>query len=112
MNTYDKAKSALRFPDLMSTNAMSRSPVYFDPDSVYTDPAVAYLGFHFRGGGGFKIFLEKWGYLHGALRHAARGEATRLLGELRHAPPRQFLKNGAIWCVLENILLKFCKIKM
>ena len=40
--------------------------------------AVAYLGFHF--GGGFKIFLEKWGYLHGVKRHAARGEATRLLG--------------------------------
>ena len=30
--------------------------------------------------GGFKIFLEKWGYLHGAKRHAARGEATRLFG--------------------------------
>ena len=24
--------------------------------------------------------------------------------------PREFLKNGAIWCVLENILLKFCQI--
>ena len=43
--------------------------------------------------GGFKIFLEKWGYLHGAKRHAARGEATRLLGGVRgHAPPRKFLK--------------------
>ena len=40
--------------------------------------AVAYLGFYF--GGGFKFFWEKWGYLHGAKRHAARGEATRLLG--------------------------------
>ena len=28
---------------------------------------VAYHGFYFGGGGGgFKIFLEKWGYLHGA----------------------------------------------
>ena len=24
--------------------------------------------------------------------------------------PREIFKNGAIWCVLENILLKFCKI--
>ena len=24
-----------------------------------------------------------------------------------HAPPRKFKKNGAIWCVLESILLKF-----
>ena len=41
--------------------------------------------------GGFKIFLEKWGNLHGAKRHAARGEATRLLGGFGgHAPPRKF----------------------
>ena len=26
-----------------------------------------------------------------------------------HAPPRNFFKNGAIWCVLESILLKFCQ---
>ena len=45
---------------------------------------MAYLGFHF-GGGGLKIFLEK-------------REATRLCS-----------KNGAIWCVLESILLKFCQ---
>ena len=44
------------------------------------------------GGGGSKYFCKSGGYLHGALRHAARG-----------------FKNGAIWCVLENILLKFCK---
>ena len=30
--------------------------------------------------GGVQNFMEKWGYLHGASRHAARGEATRLLG--------------------------------
>ena len=53
--------------------------------------AVAYLGFHF--GGGFKIVLEKWGYLHGAKRHAARGEATRLLGGFGGMLPREnFLK--------------------
>ena len=68
---------------------------------------VAYLGFHF--GGGFKIFLEKWGNLHGAKRHAARGEATRLLGGFGGMLPEKILKNGAIWCVLESILLKFCQ---
>ena len=68
---------------------------------------MAYLGFHF--GGGFKIFLEKWGNLHGAKRHAARGEATRLLGGSGACPPEKILKNGAIWCVLESILLKFCQ---
>ena len=56
---------------------------------VYSDilQSVAYLGFHF--GGGFKIFLEKWGYLHGAKRHAARGEATRLLGGFGGMLPRE-----------------------
>ena len=49
---------------------------------------VAYLGFHF--GGGFKIFLEKWGYLHGAKRDAARGEATRLIGGFGGMLPRNF----------------------
>ena len=39
--------------------------------------------------GGFKIFLEKWGYLHGAKRHAARGEATRLLGGFGGMLPRE-----------------------
>ena len=51
---------------------------------------MAYLGFPF--GGGVKIFLEKWGYLHAC-------------------SPENFLRNGAIWCVLENILLKFCEKK-
>ena len=59
--------------------------------------------------GGFKIFLEKWGYLHGAKRHAARGEATRLLGGFGGMLPREiFLK----WCNLvrfREYLLKFCQ---
>ena len=55
--------------------------------AIYT---VAYLGFHF--GGGFKIFLEKWGYLHGAKRHAARGEATRLLGGFGGMLPQENFK--------------------
>ena len=60
-------------------------------------------------GGGFKIFLEKLGYLHGAKRHAARGEGTRLLGGFGACSPEKIKKNGAIWCVLESILLKFCQ---
>ena len=48
---------------------------------------VTYLGFPF--GGWFKIFLEKWGYLHGVKRHAARGEATRLLGRFGGMLPRE-----------------------
>ena len=38
--------------------------------------SVAYLGFHF-GGGGIQNFSEKWGYMHGAKRHAARGMLPR-----------------------------------
>ena len=42
--------------------------------------------------GGFKIFLEK------------------LLGGFGGMPPpEKIFKNGAIWCVLESILLKFCQ---
>ena len=68
--------------------------------------SVAYLDFI---SGGFKIFLEKWGYLHGAKRHAVRGKATRLLGGSGACSPEKIFKNGAIWCVLESILLKFCQ---
>ena len=56
--------------------------------------------------GGFKIFLKKWGYLHGAKRHAARGEATHLLGvfgAIGGMLPEKIFKNGAIWCVLPCI---------
>ena len=67
--------------------------------------SVAYLGFHF--GGGFKIFLEKWGNLHGAKRHAARGEATRLLGGFGGMLPRNFLKK---WCNLVRFRKYFAKI--
>ena len=50
---------------------------------------MAYLGFHF---GGVQN-LEKWGYLHGASRHAARGKATRLLGGFEGMLPLEiFLK--------------------
>ena len=63
-----------------------------------------YLGFFFGGGGGLKIFFEKVGVF-------AWREARRLIGVQGHASRRKFKKNSAIWCVLENILLKFCKKK-
>ena len=52
--------------------------------------SVSYSGvsrISFRGG--FKIFLEKCGYLHGASRHATRGFATRLLGGFGGMLPRE-----------------------
>ena len=39
------------------------------------------------------------------------GEATRLLGGSGACSPEKILKNGAIWCVLESILLKFSQKK-
>ena len=68
---------------------------------------MAYLGFHFGGGGGFKIFLEKWGNLHGAKRHAARGEATHLLGGFGGMLPRENFKK---WCNLVRFREYFAKI--
>ena len=57
--------------------------------------------------GGFKIFLEKWGNLHGAKRHAARGEATRLLGGFGGMLPRENFKK---WCNLGRFREYFAKI--
>ena len=47
---------------------------------MYTISGVFRISFR----GGFKIFLEKWGYLHGSLAFAR--------GVRGHAPPRKFLK--------------------
>ena len=38
--------------------------------------------------------------------------ATRLLGGSGACSPEKILKNGAIWCVLEYILLQFCQKKL
>ena len=57
--------------------------------------------------GGFKIFLEKWGNLHGAKRQAARGEATRLLGGFGGMLPRENFKK---WCNLVRFREYFAKI--
>ena len=50
--------------------------------------------------------------MHGPKRHAARGQATRLLGGFGACFPEMSLKNGAILCVLEYILLQFCQEKI
>ena len=60
-----------------------------------------YLGFLFGGGGGSKCFFENVGVF-------AWREARLLIGVQGHASPKK-KKNRAIWCDLENILLKFCK---
>ena len=57
--------------------------------------AGAYLGFHF--GGKVQSNFRKWGYMHGAKRHAARGEVRRLLGgfAVRGMLPQNFFDK---WC--------------
>ena len=64
-----------------------------------TASSVAYLGFHF---GGVQNIFVKVGVF--AWRRVAR-----LLGGSGACSPKKIFKKGAIWCVLENILLKFCK---
>ena len=71
--------------------------------SMSTSSGVSRISFR----GGFKIFLEKWGNLHGAKRHAARGEATRLLGGFGGMLPRENLKK---WCNLVRFREYFAKI--
>ena len=64
----------------------------------YIDISIIYQTYNISGvsrisfRGGFKNFLEKWGNLHGAKRHAARGEATRLLGGFGGMLPRENFK--------------------
>ena len=70
---------------------------------LYPVWAVEYLGFHFRGGS--KYFWKSGGICK------ARRKATSLLGGFGGMLPEKIFKNGTIWCVLENILLKFCKKK-
>ena len=45
------------------------------------------------------------------MQRVAKFVAWFVRGARGHAPPRKIFKNGPIWCVLENILLKFCKKK-
>ena len=53
---------------------------------------------------GVQNFFGKLGVFN-----AWRCEATRLLGGSGACSPEKNFKNGAIWCVLESILLKFCQ---
>ena len=57
------------------------------------------------GGGGVKLILESGGI------YIARS-TTRLLGGSGACSPEKIFKNGAIWCVLEYILLQFCQKKL
>ena len=60
-------------------------------ESVYGS-GVSRISFR---GGVQNTFEKKWGYL--------LGEATCLLGGSGVCSLEKILKNGAIWCVLENI---------
>ena len=71
---------------------------------------MTYLGFHFGGGGGVQNIFGKVGAFAWG-EAPCKAFATRLLGGFGACSPEKFFKNGAIWCVLENILLKFCKKK-
>ena len=61
---------------------------------------MAYLGFYFGGGGGFKIFLEKWGHLHGYVLYC-------MLGGSGDMHPRENFKK---WCNLVRFGEYFVKI--
>ena len=65
---------------------------------LYLNSGVSRISFR---GGGFKIFLES--------EDATCPASTRLLGGSGACSPEKIFKNGAIWCVLESILLKFVK---
>ena len=66
---------------------------------------MAYLGFYFGGGGGSKYFWKNGGICMVMYCIACYGGPEV-------CSPEKILKNGAIWCVLENILLTFCKNKI
>ena len=62
---------------------------------MYTDSGVSRISF--RGGGGSKFFWKV-------------GVKPRVCyGGSGACSPEKIIKNGAIWCVLESILLKFCQ---
>ena len=76
-----------------------KSKALFTLYKVHVMPQWRIQDFILRGGGrGVQIFLKK----------CLRGEATLMLGGSGAYPPEKFMKHSAIWCVLENILLKFC----
>ena len=59
--------------------------------------------------GGSK-FIWKSGGIGMALRAMQRVAKPRVcLGGSGVCSPEKIFKNGAIWCILENILLKFCQ---
>ena len=68
--------------------------------------SVAYLGFQL-GGGGSKYFWKS-----GGICMAQRvAKPCVCQGGSGACPSENIFKNDANWCVLDNILLKFCKKK-
>ena len=59
--------------------------------------SVAYLGLHFGGGSKFIWKIGAFAWREAPCSAFARGVREKIF------------KNGAIWCVLGSILLKFCQ---
>ena len=55
-----------------------------------------------------KIFFLRFQNLYVAKRHAAHGEVMRFAKGFGACSPEKFLENGATWCVLVCILIRFC----
>ena len=66
---------------------------FVQPNQIVSFSGVSRISFR---GEGSKYFCKSGGICYGSLGACS---------------PEKILKNGAIWCVLENILLKFCKKK-
>ena len=62
----------------------------------------------FRGGGAQNIF-EKVGAFAWREAPCSAWQSHAFVRGVRGMLPQFFFKDGAIWCVLENILLKFSK---
>ena len=74
--------------------------------------SVAYPGFYFGGGGGVQNVFRKVGVFAWRFAPCSARRNHAFVRGFGGMLPEKFFKNGAIWCVLENILLKFCKIKI
>ena len=66
--------------------------------------AVAYLGFYF---GGVQNIFVKVGVFAWREAPCSAWRSTHLLRGFGGMLTREFFLNSAIWCVLENIWLKF-----
>ena len=99
-----KKSQPLLFGQILHINICRPFSVRFNAQIIRGPFSVAYLGFYFGGGGGSKYLGKVGVFAWLCIVLHARGSGDML--------PRENFKNGAIWCVLENILLKFCKNKI